>query len=160
MGLSSYLSITNGSLSEFAEEMELSSYQIIQPLRNGVDDRRIANHFFNIEYILTEENNASYLPYGYEVVHRSNDNPAYILAKTEADFPFAYVEDRITTRENFSKLNPVEKENFLTQGVVLENDQDVEGREIEKATNEEIKERSEERRVGKESKTRWQRTVD
>lgn len=140
MGLSSYLSITNGSLAEFAEEMELSSYQIIQPLRNGVDDRRIANHFFNIEYILTEENNASYLPYGYEVVHRSNDNPAFILAKTEAHFPFAYVEDRITTRENFSKLNPLEKETFLTQGVVLENNQDVEGREIEKVTNEQIKE--------------------
>ncbi|WP_082238337.1 YfhO family protein [Salinicoccus sp. YB14-2] len=140
MGLSSYLSITNGSLSEFAEEMELSSYQIIQPLRNGLDDRRIANHFFNIEYILTEEDNASYLPYGYEVVHRSNDNPAFIVAKTEAAFPFAYVEDRVTTRENFSELNPVEKETFLTQGVVLENNQDVEGREIEKAANEQIKE--------------------
>lgn len=140
MGLSSYLSITNGSLSEFAEEMEFSSYQIIQPLRNGVDDRRIANHFFNIEYILTEEKNASYLPYGYEVVHRSNDDPAYIIAKTESEFPFAYVEDRFITRENFSKLNPVEKETFLTQGVVLENNQDVEGREIEKATNEQIKE--------------------
>lgn len=139
-GLSSYLSITNGSLAEFAEEMELSSYQIIQPLRNGMDNRRIANHFFNIEYILTEEDNASYLPYGYEIVHRSNDNPAFILAKTEAAFPFAYVEDRIITRENFSKLNPLEKETFLTQGVVLENNQNVEGREIEKATNEHIKE--------------------
>lgn len=140
MGLSTYLSVTNGYLAEFAEEMEFASYQIIQPLRNGVDDRRIANHFFNIEYILTEEKNESYLPYGYEVVHRSNDVPAFILAKTEANFPFAYVEDRIITRENFSKLNPVEKETFLTQGVVLETNQDVEGRKIEEIANEQIKE--------------------
>ncbi|WP_017472874.1 YfhO family protein [Amphibacillus jilinensis] len=140
MGLSTYLSVTNGYLAEFAEEMEIASYQIIQPLRNGVDDRRITNHFLNIEYILTEEKNEAYLPYGYEVVHRSNDVPAFILAKTEANFPFAYVEDVMITRENFSKFNPVEKETFLTQGVVLETTQDVEERKIEEIANEQIKE--------------------
>ncbi len=140
MGLSTYLSVTNGYLAEFAEEMEIASYQIIQPLRNGVDDRRIANHFFNIEYIITEEKNEPYLPYGYEVVHRSNEIPALILAKTEADFPFAYVEDTMITRENFSNLNPVEKETFLTQGVVLETNQDVAEIIFEENAKEQIKE--------------------
>lgn len=140
MGLSTYLSVTNGYLAEFAEEMEIASYQIIQPLRNGVDDRRIANHFFNIEYILTEEKNESYLPYDYEVVHRSNEIPSFILAKTEANFPFAYVEDRIITRDVFSKLNPVEKEIFLTKGVVLETNQDFAGEKFVENAKEQIKE--------------------
>lgn len=140
MGLSTYLSVTNGYLAEFAEEMEIASYQIIQPLRNGVDDRRIANHFFNIEYILTEEKNEPYLPYGYEVIHRLNENPTFILAKTEVNFPFAYVEDKMITREDFSNLNPVEKEMFLTQGVVLETNQDVAEKKLEGNVHEQIKE--------------------
>ena len=131
MGLSTYLSVTNRYLAEFAEEMEFASYQIIQPLRNGIDDRRIANHFFNTEYILTEEVNEPYLPQSYEVVHRSNEDPAFIIAKTEAHFPFAYVEDTIITRENFSKFNPVEKEVFLTQGVILEENEDFEVKNFE-----------------------------
>lgn len=124
MGLNSYLSITNAYLSDFAKEMEIASYQIIQPLRNGLDDRRIINHFFSIRYILTEERNEPYLPEGYKVINRSNGNPNFILAKTDADFPFAYVEDTIMERELFSKLNPIEKEVFLSQGVVLENQED------------------------------------
>ncbi|KGX87813.1 hypothetical protein [Pontibacillus litoralis] len=83
-----------------------------------------ANHFFNIEYILTEEVNEPHIPHSYEVIHRSNANPAFIIAKTEANFPFAYVEDRMITREEFSKLNPLEKEIFLTQSVVLETNED------------------------------------
>lgn len=131
MGLGTYLSVTNGYLAEFAEEMEIASYQIIQPLRNGVDDRRIINHFFNIEYILTEEKNESYLPQSYSVVHRSNEDPGFIVAKTEAHFPFAYVEDTVITRKNFSQLNPIEKEVSLTKGVVLEAIQDYEVKELE-----------------------------
>lgn len=44
MDLSTYLSVTNGYLAEFAEEMEITSCQIIQPLRIVVADHRIANH--------------------------------------------------------------------------------------------------------------------
>lgn len=132
MGLGTYLSVTNGYLAEFAEEMEIASYQIIQPLRNGVDDRRIANHLFNIEYIITEEINETYLPHGYEVVDQSKGNPTFIIAKTEANFPFAYVEDTVMTREVFSKLNPIDKEVFLTQGVVLETNADFEVKELER----------------------------
>lgn len=140
MGLSTYLSLTNGYLAEFAEEMEMSSYQIIQPLRNGVDDRRIANHFLNIEYMITEEKNEPYLPHGYEVIQRSEEDPTFILAKTEANFPFAYVEEQMITREKFSNLNPVEKEVFLTQGVVLETDQDIAEEAFKHTIYEQIKE--------------------
>lgn len=131
MGLSTYLSITNGYLAEFAEEMELASYQIIQPLRNGMDDRRMLNHLFNIEYILTEELNEPYLPEGYEVIHRSTDDPAFIVSQTEASFPFAYVEDSMILRDDFSELNPIEKEGVLTQAVVLETSEGIQVDSIE-----------------------------
>ncbi|GAB2318694.1 YfhO family protein [Alkalibacterium sp. s-m-22] len=131
MGLSTYLSITNGYLAEFAEEMELASYQIIQPLRNGMDDRRIANHLLNIEYILTEEVNEAYLPQGYEVIHRSTEDPAFIVSQTEASFPFAYAEDSMILRDDFSDLNPIEKEGVLTQAVVLETSEGIQVESIE-----------------------------
>lgn len=120
MGLSTYLSITNGYIAEFAQEMDLASYQIIQPLRNGMDDRRILNHLMGIEYIITQSDNEAYLPQGYEVVYETDEKPSFIVAETKAQFPLARVEDTVISREDFEELNPVEREQFLTQGVVLE----------------------------------------
>lgn len=131
MGLSTYLSVTNGYLSQFAQEMEVASFQLIQPLRNGMDDRRILNHLLNVQYILTEEINEHYLPQGYEVIHRSNGNPRFIIAKTEAQFPFAYAENTIISREDFSTFNPLEKELILTQAVVVEATENIELKKID-----------------------------
>src|SRR5699024_210711 len=39
-GTNSYASLTNGTVAQFSQFLETSSYQIIQPLRNGIDDRR------------------------------------------------------------------------------------------------------------------------
>lgn len=120
MGLSTYLSITNGYVAEFAQVTDLASYQIIQPLRNGMDDRRILNHLMGIEYIITQSDNEPYLPQGYQVVHETDDDPSFIVAQTDANYPLARVENKVISRAEFEALQPVEKEHFLSQGVVLE----------------------------------------
>lgn len=116
MGMNSYLSITNGSVAQFARQLELGSFQLIQPVRNGMDDRRIANHLLGVQYIVTEISNEKYLPYGYEVIYRSKGENAHLIAETDQAYPFAYANRVVMDNEEFEMLNPVEKEEFLSTG--------------------------------------------
>src|SRR5699024_9970127 len=61
-GTNSYASLTNGAVAEFAQFLEARSYQIIQPLRNGIDDRRIVNQAVGIKCTLAEGRLAVHLP--------------------------------------------------------------------------------------------------
>ncbi|MER2040358.1 YfhO family protein [Desemzia incerta] len=116
MGMTSYLSITNGSVAQFARQLEIGSFQLIQPVRNGVDDRRIANHLLGVRYIVTEVSNEKYLPYGYEVIYRSEGENAHLIAETDQAYPFAYANTIVMNNEEFETLNPVQKEEFLSIG--------------------------------------------
>ncbi|MEK6189394.1 MAG: YfhO family protein, partial [Carnobacterium alterfunditum] len=117
----SYLSVSNGSISTFAQQLETGQFQLIQPLRNGFDDRQIANNFLGVRYILTEKENETYLPYGYEVVEDlSKKSSSFIVAETKDYFPFAYANTTYLTYESFRQLNPVEKEQFLSYGVTVD----------------------------------------
>jgi len=121
MGLNSYLSVSNGSISTFAQQLETGQFQLIQPLKNGFDDRQIANNFLGVRYILTEKENETYLPYGYEVVEDlSKKSSSFIVAETKDYFPFAYANTTYLTYESFRQLNPVEKEQFLSYGVTVD----------------------------------------
>lgn len=120
MGMSSYLSITNRHIAEFSQELNLAPYQIIQPLRNGLDNRRLANYFMNVRYIISSTDNEGYLPAGYTIQERNHDG-THFLAKTENAYPFAYVMNDYLSYESFSEMTPLEKEVALTEAVVLEN---------------------------------------
>ena len=121
MGMNSYLSVTNGAVADFAKQLENNQFQLIQPVRGGFDDRRIANNLLGVKYILTEAGHAKYLPAGYEVVQRTGEGKgAFVVAQSEQAYPFAYAESVYLSTEEFEKYNPVEKEAFLSYGIVLE----------------------------------------
>lgn len=119
MGLSNYLSITNGYISEFSEELMLAPYQVIQPLRNGMDDRRFANYLMNVEYIISDQENEQYLPAGYEIIEQ-DESTGFIMAQTQNHFPLAYIQEEVLSYETFSQLNPIEKEEALLNAAVLD----------------------------------------
>lgn len=123
MGLSSYLSITNESIADFSETLMLAPYQIIQPLRNGMDDRRLLNHMMNVEYIITDADNEHYLPASYQKDEGAS-NDEMILAETEMNYPFAYVMDEYLSEESFRNLNPIEKEEVMTEAAIIEKTED------------------------------------
>lgn len=121
MGMNSYLSVTNGAVADFAKQLENNQFQLIQPVRGGLDDRRIVNNLLGVKYILTEAKRAKYLPDGYEVVQQTGDDEgAFVVARSEQAYPFAYAESVYLSTEAFEKYNPVEKEAFLSYGIVLE----------------------------------------
>ncbi|MEG0496375.1 MAG: YfhO family protein [Carnobacterium sp.] len=130
MGLSSYLSITNGEVANFARQLENGQFQLIQPIRNGFDDRSIINHLLSVQSIITEEKNKSYLPYGYEVIAKKEEKDrSFVVAKTSLAYPFAYAEETYLPETFFEKMNPVEKEAYLSYGMVL-NEKQVQTREL------------------------------
>lgn len=121
MGMNTYLSITNGDVANFSRSIESGQFQLIQPVRNGIDDRRIANHLLGVRYIVTEEKNEERLPSGYEVVSQTeSEEGTFLVAETEEAYPFAFVQDTYLTDAEFEELNPVEREEFLSYGMVLE----------------------------------------
>ena len=125
MGLSHYLSITNKSIADFSEALMLAPYQIIQPLRNGLDDRRFANYLMNVEYIITDRENDTYIPDSYQV-DEAVSNDEKVLAKTNYAYPFAYVMNDYLSEETFSTLTPIDKEEVLSQVAVVEDIEDSE----------------------------------
>lgn len=122
MGLNSYLSITNSYVADFAYEIETSGFQVIQPLRNGIDDRRIANHLLSVRYIITDKENQSFLPFGYEIVEELTDDQGqpFILAETNNAYPFAYATSNVGSETAFLNLNAIEREAVLSVNTVLD----------------------------------------
>lgn len=114
-GTNSYASLTNGYVADFADFIETSQYQIIQPLRNGIDDRRIANQALGVRYVLTEKQNAAYISPGYEIA-----NGEILVAETKNQAPFAYLEPTTISRKKAERLHPVQRESLLAEGVIVE----------------------------------------
>lgn len=122
-GTTSYTSLTNGAVADFSNMIESSQYQVIQPLRNGIDDRRMANQALGVKYILTAEENAAYLPPDYEInPSLSSEEAGMMVAETENAAPFAYVETRGIQEENLKELHPVQRESLLAEAVILEDE--------------------------------------
>ncbi|MFL2109940.1 YfhO family protein [Marinilactibacillus psychrotolerans] len=123
MGLNSYLSVSNGNLSEFARAIETSPYQTIQPLRGGVDDRSGVNNFLGVKSIIAKRQDKAFIPFGYDITNKPDNNQKFILAETENDFPFAYTINRGMSRSSFMELNALERETVLSNNIILEDEQ-------------------------------------
>lgn len=120
MGTTSYLSITNGYVAELMQQLDVANFEMNRPVRNGLDDRPIINNLLNVKYILTDSKNQKYLPYGYKVIKKPNEEEQTIVAKTRNSFPFAYASTRFLTEKVFETMNPVEKEEYLSKGFIRE----------------------------------------
>lgn len=139
-GTTSYASLSNGAIADFSRLIESSAYQIIQPLRNGVDDRRVVNQALGIRYILTDEENANYLPPGYTInTELSDEQAGMIVAETDHEAPFAYLETDSIALSEVEDLHPVQRESLLAQAVILDEKTDlqVSGTEIPEITTHE-----------------------
>lgn len=121
-GTNSYASLTNDAVADFSRMIESSQFQIIQPLRNGIDDRRIANQALGIQYIVTDAENAAYLPADYAINPDLSDENGILVAETENEAPFAYVETDSVLRSDLKDLHPVQRESLLADSVIVEND--------------------------------------
>jgi len=120
-GTNSYASLTNGDVAEFSRALESVQYQIIQPLRNGIDDRRIANQALGVKYIITDEENAAHIAPGYTINSElSTETENMVVAETENEAPFAYVEDEAVLRSDLEQIHPVQRESLLADAVILE----------------------------------------
>lgn len=127
-GTNSYASLTNGAVSDFSRMIENSQYQVIQPLRNGIDDRRVVNQALGVRYMITKKENEAYLPAGYTVINQSED---MLVAETEYASPFAYVENQAVFATDLQEIHPVQRESLLADAVIVEDE--FEGLEMQRS---------------------------
>lgn len=121
MGLNSYASLTSGYVSDFSMLLENSQYQVIQPLRNGIDDRRVANQALGVRYIITHPDHIQYLPPSYRINQElSNREEEVLVAETPYAAPFAYVVNQAVTLDEVEEMHPVQRESLLEEAVILE----------------------------------------
>lgn len=118
-GTNSYASLTNGAVSDFSRMLENSQYQIIQPLRNGIDDRRVVNQALGVRYVITDNENEAYLPMGYTIRHRGEE---MLVAETDYAASFAYVEEQTVSESDLFSMHPVQRESLLAQAVIVEDE--------------------------------------
>lgn len=71
-----------------------------------------------VRYYTRPADDRGSVPFGYE--ETDSPNPAYQVFENRLSLPIAYTYDRYITRENYEKLDGIEKEQVLLQAAVLE----------------------------------------
>ena len=120
-GLSYYGSLENGSIIEYMNEMGISSFY--STVYQNLDSRTMLNAVASVKYFVNETIE-ELLPYGYEEiaeinVDQGNKTKEYFIAENKFALPLGYTYDSYIIKEDYDKLNPIQKQQALMQGAVL-----------------------------------------
>lgn len=127
-GVRSYYSLSNGLIGKFYNEMYLNfPYEMIT---NDLDSRTILDSLAAVKYFVVEEGQSQHLPYSFRkaegstnvstVVDGKEGKTEYVAYKNRDSLPIAYTYDSYISRTDYEKMDVVEKQKALLQGVVLE----------------------------------------
>ena len=119
-GVSFYWSLQNSATAQFLDEMEKPERYLFR--YTNMDRRAAINYLLGVKYYHSTKNIR--VPYGYDATEQDN------IYKTENALPLAFTYSDYFTREDYEKMNAVEKQEALLSSAMLE--KDIEG--FEKAT--------------------------
>lgn len=110
-----YYSLSNGNISEFRNEMDLSEYFPYCYL--GFDSRTVLNTLSSVKYFVNLDKSNKSVPYGYEKTKTKN------VWENSYALPFGYTYDEYITKDEFDSLETSsDKEWAMLETVVLENE--------------------------------------
>lgn len=115
-GINYYCSIENGAISQFFDEMGTSDH--LAQFYQGLDSRTMLNELVSVKYF-TETNEANAQPFGYEWIGEAN---GYKVAENRYALPLGYTYDSYLTREEYKKMTPIQRQQALMQGILLEDE--------------------------------------
>lgn len=113
-GTEYYWSLMNGDILSFRKSLEICD-QNHDFWYTGYDVRPILTNLACVRYFFTE--NSQTLPGMYNYAATIDKN----ILRNENFIPFGYVYENCIPRQDFEKLNPVEKEAVLVKAIVVEN---------------------------------------
>lgn len=129
-GLSSvqfYWSLSNSTIAPFMEQMYLmdnSAYNY-----KKLDNRTALNSLAGVKYYVTykkaNEAIGNYAPFGYKLQPIEDDvKNIYDVYKNQYALPLGYTYTKYISKEEYEQLNPLEKQEALLQGILLEEEPD------------------------------------
>lgn len=121
-GISYFGSLENGVISQFLDEMGIPFFY--PSWYQNLDSRTMLNELVSVRYYVSEETEGRN-PYGYTVTSVENVDPPgksvkYSVAENEYALPLGYTYDTYITRDMYESMDPVQRQEALMQGVVLE----------------------------------------
>ena len=109
-GISSYYSIGNGCLYDFVKEMELNRYNALQIF--DYNNRTDILTMVGVKYLISDEENSQYVPYGYSLYKQIEDTKIY---KNDNYLPLGIFYDKYITKEQYDNLTTLEKQVSLLE---------------------------------------------
>lgn len=120
-GTAIYNSLLAENVSAFFDELEMNTQRYMFQL-TGLDGRSVLNDIFSVKYFVTQNEAEKIIPYGYELLYDGEEGDIYV---NKSSLPIAYTFSKIIDRDTYNKLSPLERQEALIQGVVV--DEEIEG---------------------------------
>lgn len=113
-----YYSLADGDVFEWMTEVDNNHDRDF--IYVGLDGRAMTGALTSVKYFVVKRGLEQYLPYGY-VFKTDSDKRNLAVYENENFLPFGYTYDSIIPREDYMKLIPIERQQALLQGAVLDN---------------------------------------
>lgn len=122
-GVDFYSSLYNNDVDIFHEEMALvgTSESLIY---SSLDSRSALDRLFGVKYFIQRDEEALPVPYGLSEKALTSmtayDERSYTLYEIEDTLSMAFVYQKVISREAYEALNPLEKQEALLQGAIVD----------------------------------------
>ncbi|WP_099222161.1 YfhO family protein [Listeria costaricensis] len=129
-GISTYFSLINAGTMQFVNDMNLADQQT-QIRISGLDNRLFLESLFSVKYLGTDIAQPTNIPYGFteqKTVKRSAPNDQVVtdrIYQNQYALPFGYTYSSVISQDAYEKLSPLEKQQAMMQGAILESGSDV-----------------------------------
>lgn len=111
-----YFSLATNGVGSFFEENYMVN--LLEQIYPGINNRSWLMKLFSMKYYVGQEGN---VPYGFRRMEQLGSLPNNSWVYEDSNpLPLAYTYDKYLPREEYLKLNAVEKQEAMLQGVVLE----------------------------------------
>ena len=122
-----FLSLGNKYVYNLSKELADNGFNTRSCIK-GMGDRTKINTILGTKYYILDEKNKDKLPYGYELKEKIGEVSTY-ENKNSLSIGISY--SKYMLREDYEKLNPIEKEDAITKVVVIDKKEDLQGLNIE-----------------------------
>ncbi len=116
--LSSYLSIGNRYIYEFARSMDLNNSEKNKIAITDMNNRTQAMTFLGTKYIICDQENEKYIPYGYKKIKTIENTQIY---ENTNSLNIGIFYDKFIQEEEYNKLDAIEKEIALLNYATIDN---------------------------------------
>lgn len=123
-----FLSIGSKYVYELNRELADNLYTTTYNIR-GIGDRTKITTLLGTKYYITDKKNEKSIPYGYSLKEQNGDVNTY---KNNYPLSIGVSYDKYMLKEDYEKLNPIEKEDTFLKVAVIENEIDLKGINVDK----------------------------